>query len=249
MAAGTYTRIGDLVLTKVAKALDYPDWTIPPGTSNQPLKISQSATGSPAPGSVEVASHGTTDGYFAFMVCNASATQAHTLKSVSVRVASFAAYSGPLAVWGPCQDGTYDAQTQTASGGGCGGGFGTNEYLQATFPANAGVGDIVIAQVSSTSPAGPNDLNPFPKLPLTIAPGHSIGMAATLTVPTTPGSYTFAFGLAIDATSAAYFSTSASEIYAPITQHWSGQNCTTATMKAQIPAASAPTQYVCPPAS
>ena len=249
MAGQSTTRIGDLVITSVTKALDYPDWTIPPGTPNQPLRITQSATGSPASGSVEVGAHGATDGFFTFMICNASTTQAHTLRSVSVRVASFTAYSGPLVVWAPCNDGTYDAQTQTARAGGCGGGFGANEYLQASFPASAGVGAVVTAQVTSTSPAGPGDPNPYPALPLSVAPGHMVSMGAMLTVPTTPGSYAFAFGLAVDSTSTAYFSTSASEIYAPITQHWTGQNCTTTAMKAQIPAASQSTLYICPPAS
>lgn len=248
MATASTTRIGDLVFSKETKALDYPDWTIPPGTPTQPFRITQSATGSPAPGSVEVGS-GATDGYFTFMVCNASTTRAHMLQSVSVRVASFTPYSGPLLAWSPCGDGSFDAQTRTARSGGCGGGFAANEYLQANFSASAGVGAIVTAQVSSTSPAGPGDPNPYPSLPLSLAPGHMVSMGATLTVPTTPGSYAFAFGLAVDSTSAAYFSTSSSELYAPITQHWTGQNCTTTAMQSQIPAASQPTQYVCPPAS
>ncbi|HET9110568.1 MAG TPA: hypothetical protein VFN78_07075 [Ktedonobacterales bacterium] len=73
-------------------------------------------------------------------------------------------------------------------------------------------------------------------------------MALTLTVPTTPGTYTFAFGLAVDSAAPVYFSASAPTLYAPITTHWSGQNCTTPAMKAQIPAATQPTYYMCPPA-
>jgi len=248
MSGESLSRVGDLDVSQVAKALSYPDWTIPQGTPNQPLQISSSATGSPAQGAVAVGSHGTTDGYFTFSVCNLSTSQSYTLQSVSIRVASFTPYSGALSVWSPCEDGTYDAQTQSAFNGGCGGGFGTNEYLQATFPSNAGVGASVIAQVLSTS-AGPNDPNPFPKLPLSLAPGHSVGMAATLSLPTTPGTYTFAFGIAVGSASPTYFSTSSPTLYAPITLDWSGQNCTTTAMKSQIPASTQHTQYICPPAA
>ena len=202
-------RIGDLAVTDVTKALSYPAWAIPQGTPNQPFQLQAvTNTGSPAPNSEAVGPRGTTDGYFAFSICNLSTTQVEMLQSVSVRVASFTPYSGPLSAWNSCDDGSYDAATQSALNGGCGGGYGTNEYLQATFPANATVGASVTAQVESTFSMGPNDPDPFPRLPFALAPGQSVGMAATLTVPSTPGTYAFAFGLALGSASPVYFSTS-----------------------------------------
>jgi hypothetical protein len=171
------------------------------------------------------------------------------VRPISVRLASFTPHTGSLVAWSLCNDGTYEAQAQMASTGGCGGGYSVNEYLHATFAADAAVGATVTASQSSTSPTGPNDPNPFPGLPLSLAPGHSVSVAVVVTVPTAPGTYTFAFGLATGTAAPVYFSTSSPTLFAPITTHWSGQNCTTMAMRAQIPAATQPTYYICPPAA
>jgi hypothetical protein len=249
MNAGPYTQIGDLIVSAVDSHFVNVAEQLPQGTPNRPLKISTNGQlPNINPGATPIAANG--QGLTVFSVCNGSASQTASLQSVSVRIASFTPYSGALAGWNPCKDGYYDANQQ-AAGGGCGGGYLANEYLRATFPSGAGVGDTTTGQMISSAPAQPGDPNPYPALPLSIAPGHVVSLAVTAAVPNNaPGAYTLAFGLAIGSAAPAYFATTSPSLYAPIVQEWSGQNCTAASMKSQIPV-SAPqgTLYICPPAS
>lgn len=239
--------VGDLITSKIAGAFVATGEQIPQGTANQPLKISSNGQmANINPDATPIGSSG--HGYYTFTICNAS-SQTVTLRSVAVRVASFMPYTGTLAAWDLCKDGFYDANQQLASSGGCGGGYAANEYLQASFPSSAGVGDSVTAQVTSSSPAEPSDPNPYPKLPLAVAPGKVVSIAATVTTPTAPGTYTFSFGLGVGADAPAYFGAASSALYAPVSQEWSGQNCTEPAMKAQIPASPQGTLYICPPAA
>lgn len=248
MPTGPYTRIGDLAVSPVSRQMYYPAWQVPEGAPDQPLKLA-SAGGNPDPGAIPIGPGGAPDRYFAFAVCNISTSASATLRSVSIRVASFTAHSGALAGWSPCKDGPFDAQRQSTLTLGCGGDYAANEYLLAAFPHGASVGDSVIARVTSTSPPGPDDPNPYPALPLTLDAGHSAVMAITLVAPASPGTYTFAFGVTAGSAASTYFSTTSPTLYAPITQEWSGQNCLTPAMQSQIPVASQPTSYICPPAS
>lgn len=249
MNDGPYVQVGDLVASPVTSAFVNNADQIPQGAPNQPLKISTNGQiPNINPSASPIGSSG--KGYMIFSICNSSTSQTVSLQSVQARVASFTPFSGALAGWNACNDGYYDANQQSASSGGCGGGYLANEYMQVTFPSGAGVGDSVAGKVISTGSAQPGDPNPYPALPLSIAPGQVVSLAATVTVPTTPGTYTLAFGLGIGSASPVYFATTSPSLYAPITQEWSGQNCTTSTMKSQIPEpAPQGTLYICPPAA
>jgi hypothetical protein len=131
----------------------------------------------------------------------------------------------------------------------CQGGSPSNERLHASFPGGAGVGATVTASQVSATAITQNDPNPYPPLPLALAPGQSAKVDVTLTAPTAPGTYTFAFGLVVDSAAPAYFSATQPTLYAPVAQAWSGQNCMTSAMQAQIPMATQDTYYICPPAS
>jgi hypothetical protein len=87
---------------------------------------------------------------------------------------------------------------------------------------------------------------PFPATP--IAPGHGFTFTAGITTPTTPGTYTFAIGVALGNAAPAYITINAPVVIAPVTQKWTGQNCLSASMQAQIPT-SAQGYYICPPAA
>jgi len=249
MNDGPYVRVGDLVASSVTSAFVNNADQIPQGTPNQPLTISTNGQiPNINPSAAPIGSSG--QGYMVFSVCNGSASQAVSLQSVQARVASFTPFSGALAGWNGCKDGFYDANQQSASNGGCGGGYLANEYMQVTFPSGAGVGDVASGKVTSTGSAQPGDPNPYPALQLSIAPGQVVSLAVTVTVPTTPGTYTLAFGLTIGSASPVYFATTSPSLYAPITQAWSGQNCMTPAMQSQIPtSATSGPLYICTPAS
>lgn len=241
-------QMGELVVSAAQFGLTYPATQIPQGTPQQPLALNASGA---IPGAKASPINPQMDepGGFIFAICNTSSTQSYTIQSVSARIASFTPFSGSLGAWSPCVDGTYDAQTQSASAGGCGGGVSVNESLHATFAGTAGIGATVTAAQTGASPAAPTDPNPYPSLPVTMAPGQDVSVNVGVTVPKAPGTYTFSLGLAVGSAAPVYFSTTAPALFAPVTAKWTGQNCAAPAMKAQIPASTQHAQYICPPAS
>ncbi len=183
---------------------------------------------------------------YAFLVCNNAPTQTHIIQGVSVRIASTTPYGGQLDSWQFC-DG-YFARPHGASFGGCGGAASYEEYLHATFPADAGPGDAVVAAQTGTgtNPApGATQASP---LPATLAPGKHLSFDIGITAPTAPGRYGFAFGLAVDDRPPAFFSTAQPVLLAPVAHKWTGKACEAPAMQAQIPQAvtDPPTMYICP---
>jgi hypothetical protein len=64
------------------------------------------------------------------------------------------------------------------------------------------------------------------------------------------GTLQFAFGIGLDGAAPHYVPTNSPAILvAPKATTWTGQACLTPTMQAQIPAATQPTYWVCPPSS
>ena len=131
--AGATHRIGDLLVSNVHLFnLAYPSRKVPENTPLKPLYIGNSYNGNLPDDPLT----NPNDAYD-FNVCNASATQSHTLSGVSAQIASLAAYGGQLNEWQRC-NGAY-----TRSGpipGGCGGGDPRDETLQAAFVAGAPAG-------------------------------------------------------------------------------------------------------------
>lgn len=247
-SAQAYIKLGDLLVSKATvSSMSGASDEIPQGTAAKPLQLQGAQLNTTGSSWVNPRLIGS--GGFIFSVCNASASATHTLNAVTVGIATFMPLSGPLAAWNLCQDGSYDAQAQAARTYGCGGGASVNETLQATFPASAGVGATATAKQVGTDVTGPGQPNPFPPLPLVMKPGEGVLVAVGVTQPTAPGSYVFALGLRIDGRPATVFANSAPLLFAPVTQEWNGQNCEAAAMKSQIPAASQPTYYICPPAA
>jgi hypothetical protein len=241
-----FVRIGDLLVTTAASGLSYPSAEIAPGTAAKPMQVTSQQMSQLGAGYPPVAPNLQGSGGYNFLICNPSA-QAVTVQSVSARVASFTPFSGALAAWNLCRDGFYDAQAKRAGSGGCGGGIAANEVVQATFASDAGVGATVTATQVSSNATDPSQPNPFPALPMSLASGQSIMVVTSMTPPTASGLYTFSLGLSVNSDAPVFFSTTTPVLLAPITQEWSGQNCTTDAMMAQIPASSQ-SYYICPPA-
>jgi hypothetical protein len=224
-----------------------PSDEIPQGTPAKPIQLQGSELNTT--GSTLVNPRLLDEPGLIFEVCDTSASAFHTLNAVTVGIAAFTPFSGPLAAWNLCNDGSYNAQTDTSETGGCGGGAAVNETLQATFAASASNGATVTAKQVRTSVTGPGQPNPFPPLPLKLAPGQNILIAVGVTQPSAPGQYIFSVGLSIDNSPSTVFGNSASMLFAPVTQEWSGQNCAATSMKSQIPTATQPIYYICPPAA
>jgi hypothetical protein len=255
-SASTSTRAGDLLITNpYPGGSTYPSTKVPDGTPIKPLQVryGSSSSGVALPGDPLTNPNlheivGGFGGGYRIDVCNASATQAHTIQSVTARIDSFAAYSGALNEWGACA-GAYDASTKHSSGGGCGGGFYTAcEYLHATFPAAAGSGTSVsAAQVGvGRNVAGDGASCPqFGALPVSLPPGGDLSILIGMSAPTASGTYAVAFGVTADAAAPAFVS-APRMLFAPAAHEWTGSACATPTMQSQIPAASSPTYYICP---
>ena len=241
-------QIGDLIVTEARLSLAYPAQQLPDGTPLAPLKLTSGVgLSSEFPDSPPVNPQlkEKPSGY-AFLVCNNAPTQTHVIQGVSVRIASTTPYGGQLNSWQFC-DG-YFARPQGTSFGGCGGAASYEEYLHATFPADAGPGDAVAAAQTGTgtNPApGATQASP---LPATLAPGKRLSFDIGITAPTAPGRYGFAFGLAVDDQPPAFFSTAQPVLLAPVVHKWTGKACEAPAMQAQIPQAvtDPPTMYICP---
>ncbi|MGZ3601518.1 MAG: hypothetical protein ACXVDF_16475 [Ktedonobacterales bacterium] len=241
----TVTLVGGLAINAAHVAhLAYPSWTLPDNTPLKPLAVNYQ-TQNPFPdlppsnpGMREVG------GGFDLLVCNTTQT-VHTLTGVSVQIAFFQAYSGKLNAWNWCDHGiAFNAQNGSV-GGGCGGGDFANEWLHATFAPDAMSGTTVVATQTGTGSA-PGDPSPFPPLPYALVAHKTVTVAVGVTVPTAPGIYRFALGLSVDGEAPIFYSTSEPYLFAPVAQQWGGIDCTDPAMKAQIPAATTPTYYICP---
>ena len=248
-----FVQIGDLFVTTVRMALDTPAEMLPGGTPLKPfqlasvLDLSKDFPNSP-PTNPLVDEHRA--GGYGFSICNSSIGQTHVIQSVTVTVAAFSAYTGKLNSWQPC-GGYYtrparQSVTFTTSAGGCAADYFANESLHATFSAYAAGGASVVAEQTGTadSPDGSQHVTP---LPYALPPGLAIGVLVGLTVPTTPGAYTFAFSLRVDNGSPAAISSMPPALFAPVTHKWTGTACATPAMQSQLPpAGSQPTYWICP---
>lgn len=233
-------QVGDLLVGGLNTSLRYPTNQVPQSAGNAPLQLTASPTGMPVFGGADGGG-----GYFT--VCNNSASQSITLQSVVVRITGFQAFSGPLSAWNGCRDSRYNARTSALASADCQGSNPANEWLHASFPGSASVGATVTASQVQAVAVTQSDPNPYPALPLALKPGQSAVVDIALTAPSTPGTYTFAFGLSVGSATPEYFDASQPTLYAPVSQEWSGRNCMAANMQAQIPAATQDTYYICPP--
>lgn len=250
-------RAGDLLLTtnnghQGLGPYAYPGRKLPDGTPLKPLQVQDGSSTAglavptdPPTNPTMPETAGLQPGGYEVDVCNASASQAHIIQGVTARIDTFAPYSGALNEWGACA-GIFDASTMQASGGGCGGGpVGACEYFHATFTATAGA-SIAMSQVGSGRDNGSDGGCPqFGPLPVSLASGSAMSINMTVTAPTAPGMYTFAFAIVADGASSPFVA-ELPTLFAPVAHAWTGPACAESSMRAQIPATTVATYYVCP---
>lgn len=241
---GTFSQVGGVIVSPVGLGLDNPSLQAPDGTPSKPIQLPAINVTSVFPNSPEVnpQMHEGVSGV-AFVVCDGSATASHILQSVRVSIASFTPYTGQLNAWQPC-DGVYTKRFGYSPAG-CPGDAFYDELLHATFnPGDSAGVSVTAAQTGTTSTHGNPAVSP---LPVTLTPGASVSVDVGITVPTAPGTYTFAFSLVVDDAAPVAFSTTDPLLFAPVARWWSGKGCTQPAMLAQIPAsAGQDDQFICP---
>jgi hypothetical protein len=236
-------RIGDLLVTQVRLFnLAYPGRKVADNTPLKPLYVGATYNGN------LVATDPLTNpnDAYDFSVCNTSATQAHTLSSVSAQIASLTPYSGQLNEWTACK-GAYSRSGPIP--GGCGGGDPRDETLQAAFVAGAQAGASATMSQENWNPYHIFGFEParMGPLPLALAPGNGLVLSVDVSTPSASGTYAFSFGISVDGAPAAPIGTGEQVLLAPVAHTWTGNACTTAAMQAQIPPATTPPSYfICP---
>lgn len=228
------TQFGDLKVSSISLTnLAYPSQALPATLDrSKPYQLPANLSGSSL-----VNPTLSEPGGFGFMICNTSSTASHTLEGITVQIASFTSYSGPLNTWISC-DGTYQ-RPQGVQEAGCGGGSSPgDEHLQATFEPGATTG--AVAGVSATGIG-------VPSLPVSLGPGQGLYFTLAMTPPTVPGTYKFAFALSYDKVTNAPLSTSQPIILDSAAVKWTGQNCTKPALLSQIPPDDTQNRYVCAP--
>jgi hypothetical protein len=237
-------KIGDIVIVQPIEIQAYSEDKLPDSTSlAHPFPLNNDNGSQTFAGTPEVNPDIKHEGY-GFTVCNNSPSRSHTVTSVSVSVAGFTPYTGQLNAWQPC-DGSYSSVNGQQSAG-CGGGATFDEWVHATLPASGGVGASATGVVTSTGNDSSTPAPNFPPLPLSLAPGKSVTIGFSLSVPTAPGTYAFTLALRFDSFAATNFWTSTPALFAPVAHQWNGQACGVSSMKSQIPTTGPETFYICP---
>ncbi len=236
-----FYQVGDLYINVQLNGLDYPSRKLPDGTPLQPLQLN--ATSDPGLSQqipLQPLVNPDLSTGFVITLCDAGST-AHTIQSVTARIDSFTAFSGALNSWQLC-DGYYSQGAPM--GGGCGGAFLANEYLNATFSASAEAGATTPA--AFVKAGSDNNGNPYPALPTALQPGQSMSISVAMTAPTVAGTYLFSFSVTADGVMSAFVPTTDPVLLDSAARKWSGPACSA--YASQIPANSS-ADYICPEAA
>jgi hypothetical protein len=222
---------------------DYPNALMPNNLPNAPYQVpltksqaEQAGTFHPDPPVNPSLATG-----YAIQLCNQTGAS-HTLTSLGVTIANFTPSSGPVNVWHLCGDGPYDSATKQTTPG-CGGGIGEVVFMAATLLEDRS-GDTAAAAANAKMGVGGANL------PIAIGPNQSVIVLVAVNGLTSQGTYTLSFGVGVDGAPATSVAPSdGSFLIAPAAAVWTGTDCQSPAMLAQIPAASQDTYYVCSPAS
>jgi hypothetical protein len=234
----TVRQIDSVIFTANIGPLAYPLVQLPSGTPAKPYKLTGAAdtfAGSFLP--VRVDPFGKDTPYHASLfvqICNTASAATHTVQAISAKLVSFTPLAGTVDAWTPTPcDTTYyhNSPAKVVETGGCGGSYVDDLNLTGTLSVTA-PGTIITTVVGSHG-----------SLPNSLVGQESADVA--LTLPATPGTYSFAVGLQIDGMPMAFTGPGTAFVYAPVAHLWSGKACTTSGNLALIPASPA-ADYICP---
>lgn len=221
--------IGDMVLSAAFANPDGLYYQLPDNTPLNPLKLAVPGSIGPEPDPAWPHTILTATTVYAY-ICNSSSTQTHTISKIHMRIAAFTPYTAQLNAWDFCS-GTYARPAGVTPGNCDRPGFSSDIALQSTF--------------TTTTPGTVTDTTG--NYPILFPPNSLRTVGVTFTVPSTPGAYTFSLDATSDVGTLPYSGSTWPLLNAPIAHAWGGPACNTATMLAQIPAATnPPTPYICP---
>lgn len=183
------------------------------------------------------------DNGYEFFVCNTSTSNSHVIVGASIGISGFSTYSGPLNSYQGC-DGFYQRPFGVA-GAGCGGGSCVDEYLHASFAADATTGTQVSTTQVDTCNTVPGPGTGAPSLPISLGPGQMLTIDVAVSAPTAAGTYTFAFGLNYDTVSNAAISMTPPTLLDSAAVRWGGRNCIKPALLSQIPTSDTQNRYIC----
>jgi hypothetical protein len=177
---------------------------------------------------------------YAFVLCNNSATTAHTVGQFSVKLTSFTADANPINVSNYCIQ-VY-ARQGMVNHTGCGGAFGGPGVTVAASFVSTGTA------VGAVQPA--LDQNGLQVTALKLQPGYGIMVMVKVAPAAVVGNSTYRMGVGVDGGAPVFApADSIAVLNAPTVRKWDGTACLTSAMQALIPAATTPpTYYICPQA-
>ena len=233
-------QVGDLLIDEPSVLYGFnADYMLPDGLPAKPLAVKIQDNGAFTLGSPLTSRTVVQPNGFVITVCNTSATRTHSLTAFGVTLVSLTPYTGSLNALNGC---AYLYGSPNGVGGECASGFSPDVELTASFPAGAGAPAVVSCfSECSQSPGSSVELSP----------GKSVTISFEIHPPTASAIAVYRLGLGVDGAAITYPTalTTQPSTTASVARHWSGQNCETSQMQAQLPTPlPANTFYACPPA-
>jgi hypothetical protein len=186
---------------------------------------------------------------FVFEVCNASTTQSHLLQSIIAKIVILTPYAGQLSEWNGC-DTAITSQHQDAVYSTCPPVTSTRHCMcfHATFSPPATAGSAVEMTQTNAEVAAPGSGQGIAgEFPLELGPRQSVWFQLDMDQPTSPGLYSFTFGLMMDNAGITFDPyTGPTVLLAPVAHKWSGQACLSQPgLLSQITPTNPETYYIC----
>ncbi len=222
-------RFGDLYLSTTSPVLaNFIAYQLPDGTPLKPIAL---------PAQYKTIWYNPTNpNPSAYMsLCDNQSGQSHTIQTMSLRIISFTPYSGQLNEWQACAS-VFDPQYGTFPTINNCGGYGFQQDLHVTFPKTITSGTTI--SMTSDPASVPN------ALPVKVYPDQSLLFIVHFDNQPTPGYYQFAYSVTVDGKASPFYMIP-TMLVAQVSHEWSGQACTNASLRSQIPANSTE-QYICP---
>jgi hypothetical protein len=245
---GVMGRVGDLLVsTATSDFLSYPGIKLPDDIpQGKPYLVGKNISIVKSPPAGETAANPNSYSMFDISICNISATQAHEIDALGMKIAAFTPdTSSSINVMAGCT-GVFSSTARQGGGSGCGGARGPANIFHAEWPDTVSVGTEAnqMKQVESqyeTSSSG------YSNFPVTLSVGKKIDLVIGMIYPKQAGTFTFQFGVKSDKAAMVYADGTIAPVFlANNVQVWSGDTCYNHPYIDQIPSTGPEQFYLCP---